>query len=176
MKARAAEQKRSCFIVLLPVWKGRPYTGFVFINLLLLSCAHNLTQSPDCMQHISPERFRMTVDLMRKAEEIDPLQQDDFLSKQAMSWASYNSRQTSIVHHDQDGLGPLERLKKAGFRKRLVSENIAAIPASATEADIFSLWKGKIEEQNLMNPLYRNAGFGLAPFRHGCVFVVLLTE
>lgn len=152
------------------------FFSFVSISLFSLSCTHTLRQSPDCMSRFSPERFKTLADRMRTDEEIDSLNKDAFLSKQATSWAHYNSDRPTIVHYDAERRGPLERLKHAGFQKRLVSENIAVMPAQATEADILASWKGKKEEENLLNPLYRNVGFGLAPFKQGCVFVVLLTE
>lgn len=144
--------------------------------LVLMACSQPVRHTPGCMERFSVQRFLLLTDHLRASEQIPPLRPDPFLSSQAQNWADYNSRRSSIVHYDAARRGPLERLKMAGFKKRLVSENIAVMPSHSTEADILSSWKGKKEEQNVLNPLYQKVGLGLAPFKDGCVLVVLLTE
>jgi len=130
----------------------------------------------DCEAQFSKKAFKTLADKERVENELPAFESDSFLDTQAKNWANYNSNQKAVMHRDQLNRGPIDRLKVAGSTKRLVSENITIFTADMAENDVLRLWKGKQEQENLLNPFYKNFGSGLASFKDGCVFVVILTE
>jgi len=65
-------------------------------------------------------------------------------------------------HVDLDGRTPAERVKAAGYRERLVGENIAYGPTSAEE--VVAGWLGSPGHcENIMDPRFLEMGLALAP-------------
>ncbi|MBW7856770.1 MAG: CAP domain-containing protein [Leptonema sp. (in: Bacteria)] len=147
-----------------------------FVTLIVVNCSSVVNVLPNCESRFSASKFLQEANELRIQSEVEPLILDSNLSIVSQKWAEYNSNKGEIVHYDEQGKGPLNRLKNAGINKKLVAQNIANVPLLTPLSMVFDSWKSKKEEENLVNPFYREIGYGVASFKNGCVLVILLSE
>ena len=164
---------RKMFRIVMPI-------QVVFVLSILIFSVESCTQSiqilPSCQSRFTADDFLIEANRIRYESELEALTIDNALSKEAQKWAEYNSNAGEIVHYDEQGKGPLDRIKSAGINKKLVAQNIARMPILATSKLVIQSWKSKKEEQNLVNPFYIKVGYGIASLKNGCVMVILLTD
>lgn len=95
-----------------------------------------------------------------------PLQNDPLLRAAAEAHAKDMLDHHYFAHEGRDGSTPAQRLRSAGYRYRLVGENIASGPTTAQEAvDGWLASPGHCE--NLMDPRFTQSGVAHAANSYG---------
>lgn len=107
-----------------------------------------------------------------------PLSLSGTLADVALGHASDMAQHDYFEHQDLTGRSPADRVRAAGYREKLVGENIAYGPQSVEE-----VVRGWLESpghcQNIMDPRFAQMGVGLATgraSRKGLFWVQLLAE
>lgn len=107
-----------------------------------------------------------------------PLALSATLDSVAYGHASDMATHGYFEHQDRSGQSPADRVRAAGYREKLVGENIAYGPESIDEA--VNGWLASPGHcENLMDPRFVEMGIALAPghsTRHGLYWVQLLAE
>jgi uncharacterized protein YkwD len=109
---------------------------------------------------------------------VAPVRLSPRLNSVAADHAQDMVRRHYFEHVDLDGRTPADRVKAAGYRERLVGENIAYGPMSAEE--VVEGWLASAGHcQNIMDPRFAEMGLALAPAPnrgHGPYWVQLLVQ
>ena len=105
-------------------------------------------------------QFRMLdgVNALRKARGAAPVQLSSELNAAALTHARDMSTQNRPWHFGSDGSSPLERAERAGYRGRLIGENISE--TYETELQTLSAWMETRETREvILDPRARDLGF-----------------
>lgn len=90
-----------------------------------------------------------------------PLQLSAPLQRAATSHARDMATHDYFEHHAPDGSEPRDRVRRTGYRWRLIGENIAFGPATAEE--VVAGWLASPGHcTNIMDPRFRDLGIGIA--------------
>ena len=107
-----------------------------------------------------------------------PLQLSGTLASVAAEHASDMARHDYFEHEDRNGRSPADRVRAAGYREKLVGENIAYGPESAEE--VVAGWLHSTGHcENIMDPRFQEMGLALAPgqgSRRGLYWDQVLSE
>jgi uncharacterized protein YkwD len=107
-----------------------------------------------------------------------PLSLSGTLEGVAAGHASDMAVHDYFEHRDLSGQSPADRVRAAGYREKLVGENIAYGPQSVEE--VVKGWLASPDHcENIMDPRFAQMGIGLAPgrvSRRGLFWVQLLAE
>jgi uncharacterized protein YkwD len=107
-----------------------------------------------------------------------PLTLSGTLAGVALGHASDMAVHDYFEHQDLSGQSPADRVRAAGYREKLVGENIAYGPKSVEE--VVRGWLASPHHcENIMDPRFAQMGLGLAPgraSRRGLFWVQLLAE
>ena len=90
-----------------------------------------------------------------------PLRMSDVLQRAAEQHAGNMARHNYFDHRSTDGSEPRDRVRRTGYRHRLIGENIAFAPESAEE--VVRGWLASPGHcANIMDPRFRETGLGVA--------------
>ena len=107
-----------------------------------------------------------------------PLTLSGTLAGVALGHATDMAVHDYFEHQDRSGQSPADRVRAAGYREKLVGENIAYGPKSVEEA--VRGWLASPDHcENIMDPRFVQMGLGLAPgraSRRGLFWVQVLAE
>ena len=107
-----------------------------------------------------------------------PLSLSGTLEGVAAGHASDMAVHDYFEHQDLSGQSPADRVRAAGYREKLVGENIAYGPQSVEE--VVKGWLASPDHcENIMDPRFAQMGIGLAPgrvSRRGLFWVQVLAE
>jgi uncharacterized protein YkwD len=98
--------------------------------------------------------FLALVNAQRAAHGLQPLILNIKLSEAAQLWAESMARSGSLSHGDF-----AKRIRASGYTGRSLAENIAGGQKDATEA-MKSWMNSSGHKANILNPTYRDVGFG----------------
>ena len=105
-------------------------------------------------------QFRMldSVNALRQAAGVTPLDLDSNLNAAAATHARDMSVQNRPWHFGSDGSSPIERVQRAGFRGQLVGENISE--TYETELETLAAWMDQEDTRRvILSPRARSLGF-----------------
>jgi len=110
-----------------------------------------------------------TLEAERAAASRGRLRSDPRLARIAQAFASEMSRRNYFGHVTPEGVGPFDRMRRAGYRFGYAGENVGFGPNAARAALV--IWNDPAHRAEILKPAYRRVGIGLAPFRGGTVLV-----
>ena len=108
----------------------------------------------------STVQFRMldSVNALRQAAGVPPVQFDSALNAAAATHARDMSVQNRPWHFGSDGSSPIERVARVGFNGRLVGENISE--TYETELETLAAWMDQPDTRRIiLSPDARRMGF-----------------
>ena len=95
------------------------------------------------------------------------------LNAAAGNHARWMARSGTVSHLQDDGTGPRERARNAGYTSNWVSENIYRGPR-ASALDAWNWWLGSpIHYAGITSPNYDNVGIGSASGEYGAAYVLV---
>ncbi|MFN8535166.1 MAG: CvpA family protein [Dehalococcoidia bacterium] len=109
------------------------------------------------------------VNAERQENGLAQLAADNALRDAARAYAQDLYRAGMLSHTGQDGSTPAERLQRAGIRFVATGENLAFAPTAQSAHDV--LMASPSHRANVLSPLYRRAGIGVATAPGGIVVV-----
>lgn len=98
----------------------------------------------------------------RKQSGLAPLRANDDLALAAARHACDMAQRSVMSHRGHDTRGPMQRLKKTGYKPRLAAENIAAGPAWGQERVLGEWERSSGHLANILIPQVRHYGIGRA--------------
>ncbi len=104
-------------------------------------------------------RMLVRINVHRLRFGLVPLTIDSRLAAAARAHAADMATRDYFSHNGPDGSGFQQRITRAGYRWRVVAENLAAGLASP-EATVDSWMTSPGHRKNLLNPAFRHAGIG----------------
>ena len=97
----------------------------------------------------------------RSAHRLPPLRANPLLEQAAQGHADDMLARGFYGHASPEGAMALERVRRAGYPARIVGENIAK--GQTTVAGVMEDWmRSREHRKNLLDPLFRDTGFGVA--------------
>ena len=128
---------------------------------------------------VNPEQVRSRMLARANAERasagLPPLALDSRLNAAAQRHADDMLQRSYYSHVSPDGDDPAERVRRSGYAFRLMAENIARGPFSVDEA--MDNWLASEEHRrNLLNPVFRDFGVGIAVGRNSVGDTVLWVQ
>ena len=121
-------------------------------------------------------QFRMLdgVNALREARGAAPVSLNSELTAAAKTHARDMSVQNRPWHFGSDGSSPLDRAARAGYRGRLIGENISE--TFETELQTLSAWMEQPEtRQVILDPRARDLGFSWYQESNGKIWWTLIT-
>lgn len=106
------------------------------------------------------------VNALRREAGLPDLRMDPALRASAQAHSADMASGDFCEHKGSDGRGARERMRAAGFAGAFTGENIACGNKTAAQA-VASWTEDALHRDNLLGPLYRFAGVGMAPGRYG---------
>lgn len=95
------------------------------------------------------------------------------LNAAARQHAAWMARTGQVSHQQEDGSGPRERARQAGYASNWVSENIYRSPG-ASPLDAWNWWMASpIHYAGIVSPNYDNVGIGSASGAYGLAYVLV---
>lgn len=95
------------------------------------------------------------------------------LNTAARQHAAWMARTGQVSHQQEDGSGPRERARQAGYASNWVSENIYRSPG-ASPLDAWNWWLASpIHYAGIVSPNYDNVGIGSASGAYGLAYVLV---
>jgi uncharacterized protein YkwD len=152
--------------------KGTPYlltmAGRVILLLcmclLLTGCGVSLVSRKYAEQPVQPLNAQAAVaeiNAYRKANGVRPVVLDARLSRSAALHSLDQAKRGRIGHSGSDGSSPKVRARRAGYRAKIASENVAGGQKSFSDAMFY--WKrSRGHRRNLLRPNVTAAGVGMA--------------
>ena len=112
--------------------------------------------TPEVAQQI-PFRFLDSVNTLRRARGLTPLNLNPQLNAAAETHSRDMSVQNRPWHFGSDGSSPLARVQRVGYSGQLLGENISE--TYATELETLSLWMQSQDQRNIiMEPTATDLG------------------
>ncbi len=111
----------------------------------------------------------------REGKKLTALTESAHLTRIAKAHAENMARQEKM-EHVLDGKGVVKRAEEAGYRFRVIGENLARARGEAKippppPADIHAMWmKSKLHAENLLNPKFTEAGLASAKGKSGTIY------
>ncbi|MDT0681510.1 CAP domain-containing protein [Roseicyclus sp. F158] len=121
-------------------------------------------------------QFRVldSVNTLRSAQGLTQLQLDASLNAAAATHSRDMSVQNRPWHFGSDGSSPLDRVRRAGFNRQLIGENISE--TYETELQTLSAWMTEPDTRSvIMDPQARSLGFSWFQERNGKIWWTLIT-
>ena len=132
---------------------------------------YNIT--PDIAAQI-PYRFLDSLNTLRQARGVQPLQLNPYLTAAAETHSRDMSVQNRPWHFGSDGSSPLLRVQRTGYTGRLLGENISE--TYQTELETLSAWMENADQREiLMDQAARELGFGWFQEPNGKIWWTLVT-
>ncbi len=129
--------------------------------------------TPDVAQQI-PFRLLDSVNSLRAAKGAQPLVYNSQLNAAAETHSRDMSLQNRPWHFGSDGSSPLSRVQRAGYRGRLVGENISE--TYQTELETLSAWMAQPDTRAvIMDPTARELGFSWFQENNGKIWWTMVT-
>ena len=142
------------------VW--RTITALCF-SLLLLGCSVSLVSREYAARPVQPPNAQAAIaeiNAYRRANGVRPLVLDARLSRAAAMHSLDQAKRGRIGHFGSDGSSPKIRARRAGYRARIASENVAWGQKSFSDAMYY--WKrSRGHRQNLLRANVTAAGVGM---------------
>lgn len=98
----------------------------------------------------------------RKRRGLAPLRANDDLARAAARHACDMARRSVMSHRGSNMHGPMQRLKRTGYKPRLAAENIAAGPSWGQEQVLRAWERSSGHLANILIPQIRHYGIGKA--------------
>ncbi len=113
------------------------------------------------------------INSLRRAQSLPAYAISAALNAAANNHALWLARTGKVSHQQDDGTGPRERARNAGYTSNWVSENIyRGLRASALDA--WNWWLGSpIHYAGITSPNYDNVGIGSASGEYGAAYVLV---
>ncbi|MFK7876916.1 MAG: CAP domain-containing protein [Paracoccaceae bacterium] len=121
-------------------------------------------------------QFRMldSVNALRQAAGVGPLQFNAQLNAAAATHARDMSNQNRPWHFGSDGSSPIDRVQRAGFFGRLIGENISE--TFETELETLGAWMDQPDTRRvILAPEARSLGFSWFQEPNGKIWWTLVT-
>ncbi len=165
--ARALAE-RGCKDIIDPVYldigvSRRANTAWIVLAAPLVPPAAGQAQavSRKALELVNEARTRSRRCGWRRFKAAPPLVLSDALQRAALAHARDMADRSSLSHAGRDGSTPAERATRAGYRWRVVGENIAA--GQSTPEKVVAEWlRSSRHCANLMSPDYSDMGVGYA--------------
>ena len=109
---------------------------------------------------VSKIQFRHldTVNALRQARGLNPVQLSPQLTAAAKTHALDISRQNRPWHFGSDGSNPIQRVERAGYTGKLVSENLSE--TFETDLETLDAWmRDPVTRTGILHPNATNVGF-----------------
>jgi uncharacterized protein YkwD len=129
------------------------------------------------VQPLNAQAALAEVNAFRTKNGVRPLVLDARLSRAAAMQSKDQAQRGRIGHFGSDGSMPKDRAKRAGYRAKIASENVASGQKSFSDAMYY--WKRSSgHRENLLRPNVTAAGVGMAKTQdeHAYWTLVLGTE
>jgi uncharacterized protein YkwD len=158
------------------VWRTIP----LCLSLLILGCSVSFVSPEYAAQPVQPLNAQAAlaeVNAFRTKNGVRPLVLDARLSRAAAMQSKDQAQRGRIGHFGSDGSMPKDRAKRAGYRAKIASENVASGQKSFSDAMYY--WKRSSgHRENLLRPNVTAAGVGMAKTQdeHAYWTLVLGTE
>ena len=140
-------------------------------RLAIISVALCLIGGVAAQDRKEPAKFELSADEKsiveitnkeREKEKLPPVKINLVLSQVARAHSA-NMAKTGTFDHVVEGKSPADRVKAAGYRFGLVSENISMAEGAFTPAEVVQGWmESKSHRANIVNPRYTEIGIGIA--------------
>jgi len=146
-------------------------------GLMLLAFCSNGSASPRCptdelrptaaTARVSARALLCDVNMLRRKHGLRPLRWNRKLARGASRHARDMATRHYFAHDTPEGTGVLARLRRAGYRGRLVAENIGfgTNSLSSPRAVASSWMESAPHRHNLLDPALRDVGVGTAAGR-----------
>jgi uncharacterized protein YkwD len=147
-------------------------------TLALLLAAASFAASQDRPAPKLADDLKALLDLANKEREekkLPALVESPLLTRIARAHAENMARQEKM-EHVLDGKGVARRAEEAGYKYRVIGENLARARGEADlpappPADIHAQWmKSKRHADNVLNPKFREAGLATARGKSGTIY------
>jgi uncharacterized protein YkwD len=158
--------------------RGWRILGVVWASLLAAGCATSVTLvSPKYasrpVQPLNSQAAVAEVNAFRARHGLGPLVLDARLSQAASMQSNTQARRSWIGHRGSDGSKPRDRAVRAGYRPRIVAENVAS--GQKSFSDVMRNWeKSAGHRKNLLRPDVRAAGVAMAKNESGRAYWTLV--
>ncbi len=114
-----------------------------------------------------------SVNALRTASGLRPLQLDASLNAAALTHSRDMSRQNRPWHFGADGSSPVERVVDAGYNKRMLGENISE--TYETETETLAAWmQDPLTRGTIMAPEGEDMGFAFQQDGNGKIWYTLV--
>lgn len=115
-----------------------------------------------------------SVNTLRAARGLAPLEYDRALNSAALTHARDMSVQNRPWHFGSDGSSPIDRVARAGYRGRLLGENISE--TYETDVQTLNAWMTELSTRSvIMDPNARHLGFDWFQEPNGKLWWTLIT-
>jgi uncharacterized protein YkwD len=143
-------------------------------GLMLLAFCANASASPSCptdelrptaaSARVSARALLCDVNMLRRQHGLRPLRWNRKLARGASRHARDMASRHYFAHDTPEGTGVFARLRRAGYRGRLVAENIGfGTNALSSPRAVASSWMDSApHRKNLLDPALRDVGVGTA--------------
>ncbi|MAQ85925.1 MAG: hypothetical protein CMH12_22485 [Maritimibacter sp.] len=161
----------------------RPILSLLTCVVLLAACGGPAIQTNANGERIyslsngnqGPVQLRMldSVNALRSANGLRPLQLDSSLNAAALTHSRDMSRQGRPWHFGADGSSPVERVVDAGYTKRMLGENISE--TYETETETLAAWmQDPLTRGTVMAPEGEDMGFAFQQDANGKIWYTLV--
>ena len=161
----------------------RPILSLLTCVVLLAACGGPAIQTNANGERIyrlsngnqGPVQLRMldSVNALRSANGLRPLQLDSSLNAAALTHSRDMSRQGRPWHFGADGSSPVERVADAGYTKRMLGENISE--TYETETETLAAWmQDPLTRGTVMAPEGEDMGFAFQQDANGKIWYTLV--
>jgi uncharacterized protein YkwD len=136
----------------------------LLVLLFLTGCGVSLVSRKYAEQPVQPLNAQAAVaeiNAYRKANGVRPVVLDARLSRSAALHSFDLAKRGRVSHSGSDGSGPKVRARRAGYRAKIASENVAGGQKSFSDAMFY--WKrSRGHRRNLLRANVTAAGVGMA--------------
>ena len=161
----------------------RPILSLLTCVVLLAACGGPAIQTNANGERIyrlsngnqGPVQLRMldSVNALRSANGLRPLQLDSSLNAAALTHSRDMSRQGRPWHFGADGSSPVERVVDAGYTNRMLGENISE--TYETETETLAAWmQDPLTRGTVMAPEGEDMGFAFQQDANGKIWYTLV--
>ena len=108
------------------------------------------------------EAAAQATNVTRKQRGLAPLRANDDLALAAARHACDMAQRSMMTHRGSNTRGPMQRVKKTGYKPKLTAENIAVGPAWAQERVLVEWERSSGHLANILIPQIKHYGIGKA--------------
>jgi len=146
------------------------------LSVLLIGCSVSLVSREYAKRPVQPLNARAAIaeiNAYRKANGVRPVVLDARLSRSAARHSLDQAKRGRIGHKGSDGSSPKIRARRAGYRAKIASENVAGGQKSFSDAMYY--WKrSRGHRRNLLRSNVTAAGVGMAQTTDGQAYWTLV--